>query len=225
MNGVRMISVGKIISFATVALLLASMMAACSDASSSFGRPYRGRSLDVSVVDLQRLPVLQYSNEYGGGSVSHHRVVPSKKGMELVLIRVKVANYTAANHLVTIDRQGAELRDFDQGKYFPLDLETQGQSWSRFDSGWGWADNTNLPVPLNESADPSKPNPPNWDPRDVRKIELSNGGVPPGQGFLTGPFELKQGFGIDGWMVFEAPMGSKFRQLRWQAGDTVTIPL
>ena len=132
-----MIWVGKITSVAAVAVLLALMLAACSEASSSFGRPYRGRSLDVSIVDLQRLPVLQYSNEYGEGSVSHHRVVPSEQGMELVLIRLQVANYTATNHLLTIDRQGAELRDFGQGKYLPLDVEDQGQSWSRFEEGWG----------------------------------------------------------------------------------------
>ena len=219
-----MIWVGKITSVAAVAVLLALMMAACSEASSSFGRPYRGRSLDVSVVDLQRLPLLQYSNEYGGGSVSHHRLVPSEPGLELVLIRLQVANYTAANHLLTIDRQGAELQDFEQGKFLPLDVEAQGQSWSKFEQGWGWADNDNLPVSLTESANASKPDPPNWDPRDVRKIVLTDGVVPQGEGFLTGAFELQQGFGIDGWMVFEAPMGAKFRQLRWQAGDTVTIP-
>ena len=219
-----MIWVGKITSVAAVAVLLALMLAACSEASSSFGRPYRGRSLDVSIVDLQRLPVLQYSNEYGEGSVSHHRVVPSEQGMELVLIRLQVANYTATNHLLTIDRQGAELRDFGQGKYLPLDVEDQGQSWSKFEEGWGWADNDSLPISLTEAANASKPDPPNWDPRDVRKIVLTDGTVPQGEGFLTGAFELQQGYGIDGWMVFEAPMGSKFRQLRWQAGDTVTIP-
>ncbi len=41
--------------------------------------------------------------------------------------------------------------------------------------------------------------------------------------FLVGPFELQRGTGIDGWMVFEAPKGTKFRDLRWRAGDSITI--
>ncbi len=41
--------------------------------------------------------------------------------------------------------------------------------------------------------------------------------------FLDGPFELLRGTGIDGWMVFEAPKGTRFRDLRWLAGDVITI--
>jgi plastocyanin len=41
--------------------------------------------------------------------------------------------------------------------------------------------------------------------------------------FLNGPFELLRGTGIDGWMVFEAPKGTRFRDLRWMAGDVITI--
>jgi hypothetical protein len=36
-------------------------------------------------------------------------------------------------------------------------------------------------------------------------------------------FELQKGFGVDGWMVFEAPKETKFRELRWRAGDSLTI--
>ena len=41
--------------------------------------------------------------------------------------------------------------------------------------------------------------------------------------FITGPFELQQDMGIDGWMVFEAPEGTKFRSIRWRAGDSIAI--
>jgi plastocyanin len=41
--------------------------------------------------------------------------------------------------------------------------------------------------------------------------------------FLDGPFELLRGTGIDGWMVFETPKGTRFRDLRWLAGDVITI--
>ena len=41
--------------------------------------------------------------------------------------------------------------------------------------------------------------------------------------FIDGSFELLKDMGIDGWMVFEAPEGTKFRSLRWRAGDSITI--
>jgi len=41
--------------------------------------------------------------------------------------------------------------------------------------------------------------------------------------FINGPFELKQGTGIDGWMVFEAPAGTVFRDFTWLAGDFITV--
>ncbi|MCH8988825.1 MAG: hypothetical protein IIA92_08470 [Chloroflexi bacterium] len=41
--------------------------------------------------------------------------------------------------------------------------------------------------------------------------------------FLDGPFVLLKGFQIDGWMVFEVPIGTKIRDLRWRAGDSITI--
>jgi plastocyanin len=41
--------------------------------------------------------------------------------------------------------------------------------------------------------------------------------------FIRGPFELQQDMGIDGWMVFEAPKGTKFRSIRWRAGDSIAI--
>ena len=34
---------------------------------------------------------------------------------------------------------------------------------------------------------------------------------------------LKKGDGVDGWMVFEAPKDTKFREFRWRAGDTLSI--
>ena len=41
--------------------------------------------------------------------------------------------------------------------------------------------------------------------------------------FLEGPFELQRGFGIEGALVFEAPIGTEFRDLRWKAGDSITV--
>ena len=41
--------------------------------------------------------------------------------------------------------------------------------------------------------------------------------------FLEGTFELLKDTGVDGWMVFEVPKGIKIRDLRWRAGDSITI--
>ena len=41
--------------------------------------------------------------------------------------------------------------------------------------------------------------------------------------FLEGSFELQKGHGLDGYIVFEAPAGTEFRDLRWKAGDSITI--
>lgn len=41
--------------------------------------------------------------------------------------------------------------------------------------------------------------------------------------FLEGSFELLRSHGLDGYMVFEVPAGTEFRDLRWRAGDSVTI--
>jgi hypothetical protein len=213
---------GRLLVIAAVVALLSGSAAACSEASSSFGRPYTGRSLSIRVMDSQRLPVLQYSNYYPGGGVGHHRVVPTQEGMELMLIRLQISNPNATNHLINIDQEAAELRDIGQGTYLPVDVASQGESWAKSESGWDWADNLNLPGPLEALPGVDTPNPPQWDPRNVRAIDV---GVPEGQGFLAGEFELPKGFSIDGWILFEAPRGTEFRHIRWQAGDTITIPL
>ncbi len=41
--------------------------------------------------------------------------------------------------------------------------------------------------------------------------------------FLQGSFELPQGHGLDGYLVFEAPAGVEFRDMRWRAGDSITF--
>ena len=41
--------------------------------------------------------------------------------------------------------------------------------------------------------------------------------------FLEGSFELEKGYGLDGYMVFEVPAGAKFRELHWEAGDSITV--
>ena len=41
--------------------------------------------------------------------------------------------------------------------------------------------------------------------------------------FIQGSFELLQGHGLDGYMIFEVPAGTEFRDMRWRAGDSITF--
>ena len=65
------------------------------------------------------------------------------------------------------------------------------------------------------------------DPQPARIEVEAVGGEPPIKErsllFINGSFELLKDYGIDGWMVFEAPEGTEFRDLRWRAGDSILI--
>lgn len=108
------------------------------------------------------------------------------------MVRLKVENHTATSAIVNVDERAAELRDFFQGKYFPINVNERVEEVS---------------APEN--------------PADERPMVflwnrvLEDGG--------SEAFELQKDFGVDGWMVFEAPKGTKFRSLRWRAGDSLTI--
>ncbi len=41
--------------------------------------------------------------------------------------------------------------------------------------------------------------------------------------FLQGSFELLKGHGLDGFLIFEAPIGTEFRDIRWKAGDSINF--
>jgi hypothetical protein len=124
----------------------------------------------------------------------------------LVLLNVKVENHTATSAIVNIDSQSAEIRDVFRGKYFPINPNERAEEVE--------------PLP--------KVNRPWWrfwdapaNPADERSIVfLWNPTLLDG---TSQAFELEKGTGIDGWMVFEAPKDTKFREFRWRAGDTLSI--
>lgn len=62
-------------------------------------------------------------------------------------------------------------------------------------------------------------------PAEVRVETVDEGDRAPERSvvFLEGSFELLRGHGLDGYMVFEVPAGTEFRDLRWRAGDSITI--
>ena len=101
--------------------VIATMAAtACTSESSTFGQYYKGRTLHVSVVSLDRTPELRYSTIDPKGIIRRWSISPSEPGAELVLVRMKVENHTAVSAFINVDRTGAELRDFTNATYRPL---------------------------------------------------------------------------------------------------------
>ena len=206
-------------------LVLITLLVACSDTPSNLPIARAGNVLDVTVLDIERLPELRYSNVFQGRVINHFRLTPTQEEKELVLLRVRVGNHTAVTAVVTVDEQAAQLGDFFKGVYLPVDVEVHGEGWILSDSGRSWVSNSiakQAPI-FGEQED--VPDPQGWQDGPVRLIELeAGGGAPPGQGFLAGSFQIPKDYSVDGWIVFEAPEGTEFSELRWHAGDTLTIP-
>ena len=178
--------------FVPLLFLAPLLLAACSETSPSFGKYYRGKTLDLNLMTLERTPELLYRTVDTTGAVHHYRILPSSAELELVLVRIKVENHTATSAIVNVDEKAAELRDFFRGKYFPLDVNQRVEEVS---------------APENPGAE-----------RNI--VFLWNRTLADGR---TEAFQLRNGFGVDGWMVFEAPVDTEFRELRWRAGDSLSI--
>jgi len=179
----------KLLQFFSLGLILILVLGACSEASPNFGKAFRGRSLNVTIYELQRTDDLRYAS-----TGSHYRIEPSPEGFELVLLKIEVANHTATSAIVNIDGQAAELHDFLRGRYYPIDINERAQEVK------------NPPTARDEQ------------PADFRFLwnrTFENG--------ESEAFDLKNGFGVTGWLVFEAPKDTKFRELRWRAGDSLSI--
>ena len=181
-----------------VLLFMAALgFAGCAETSPNIGQFFKGRTLHVSVAAMDRLPELRYSVVQRDGELTHLRIAPSDDTMELVVLRVRVQNHTATSAVFTLDKEGAQLRDFDSKSYLPLDV---GESAEEI---------TEPPGPKSESR---------------KVLELKpDGTFDTSRGFIRGAIELQRGTGLDGWIVFEAPKETLFRDFRWQAGDSVTI--
>jgi len=189
-----------------VILLFLMASAACSEASPSFGKYFRGRTLDLNVVSLERVSVLRYSLIDSERVVRHYQIVPSSEELELVLLRLKVENHTATSAIVNIDGRAAELRDFLRGTYRPINVNERIEEVSAPEN----------PGTEHRAVCPQPGVP--YQRRDICFLwneTLEDGGEK--------AFELKKDFGLDGWLVFEAPKESAFRELRWRAGDSLTI--
>ena len=199
-----------------VVSLLMLVIAACSDVSSALGQRYRGKTLDVVIMGIERANQVAFPVTYRTGGVKtpsrcdpadpndsaldqplteetkHWEITPSSSELELVLLKLKVENHTATNAVVNIDERAAELRDFVQGKYLPINVNDT----------------------MVEVGEPENP----YDERSM--VFLWNKLSSTGEGRAV---ELRRGCGLEGWLLFEAPIDTKFREFKWVAGDSLTI--
>ena len=178
---------------AFLALFLPAVLIACSDS----GPLPIGRPAkgDSLIVTIELAERVQEIRFLGTDGV-HYLVKPETDGNELVAARIQVHNDEATRILLTVDEEAAELRGFGrEERYAPLDMYDLD---SLMDTH----------VQIVEDGHPSE-----------------NRFVP----FLAGPISvggvdgLPEGHSVTGWMVFEAPMGVKLREMRWGAGDVVYV--
>ena len=197
----------------------------CSDVSSSIGQRFRGKTLDVVVLTLERTTEARFPVAYrtggtkessycdpadpdapdtSGGPASietkHWKLTPSSDELELVFLNLKVENHTATNAVVSIDERSAELRDFVRGIYKPINIndameEATGEPENPYKTVTGLAYEKGMVFLWNKLTSDG----------DNRAIEL------------------RKGCGLEGWMVFEAPVDTKFREFKWRTGDSLTI--
>lgn len=201
--------------FLLVLLVLAASLA-CSSQSPNIGKYYKGRILHVSVADLQRTDELRWttSTRYPAqGAVGDplYKLSPQSDENELVLLRVRVENHTATSAIVNVDRDSAQLRDFFQGKYAPIDV---GALAKDADVPEKPADRCNVPV---------NPETPTECVRFLWNATYEEQQTDGQVKLVQRAQQLPRGTGLDGWLVFEAPKGTEFRSFRWGAGDTVII--
>lgn len=185
-------------------ILLLVALAACADVSPAIGKFYTGRTLHVSVVAMERAPELIYTLPKGTDVPKYYRVTPEEAANELLMMRIKVQNHTATSAIVDIDQSAAELRDFFHDKYFPFNVNERAEEISQPE------DISRQRVARCPISD--------REPRNLCFLwntTYTDGSVR--------AFELIQGYGVDGWLLFEVPRDVEIRELRWRAGDGLTI--
>ena len=183
-------------------LLLLLGITACADVSPAIGKYYTGRTLHLSVVAMERESELIYTLPGQGEAPKYYRLAPEEDNQELLMLRLKVENHKATSAIVDIDQGAAEVRDFFHEKYFPIDVKERPQE---IDAPERIDRQRIARCPLEQPAD---------------LCFLWNATYTDGS---TRAFELQQGFGVDGWLIFEIPKDAEIRELRWRAGDGLTI--
>ena len=182
----------------------------------SIGQYYKGRILHVSIAAITRTDELRWttSTRVSRQSVANEeffRIVPQSAENEFVLLRVQVENHAATIAIVDIDQEAAKLRDFLQGRYFPIDVSERVEEAGVPESA---SDRCNLPV---NPDDPTTCVKFLW---NAVYAEVQPNGETK---FVERPQKLPKGTGLDGWIVFEVPKNAQLSSFHWFAGDTIKI--
>ena len=246
--------------------------------SPNFGQYFKGRTLHLNLVSLERLPELRYSTINPNGVVRQWALFPADPASELVLARLKVENHTQTSVNINVHGSAAELHDSDDRSHYPVavaetvwqDFHGEQEALVRVDRGDCFDGGRALIEPGTAVRWQSESDAAQYLAFENASVAIGPGGraeLPPGESvshtfhepgtyryacenrfgrerpgvvqvvpaddrasvsthsllFLNGYFELLKGYGLDGYMVFEAPSTTEFSSLRWLAGDSITI--
>ena len=97
-------------------LLVPLLVAACSEGPAVFGIAFRGRILDVSLIETFSLPEIVYLEEDG----TFNLIKPSAPLNELVVFHARVDNFGATRVQMDIDSEPPVLRTTDDVRYTAL---------------------------------------------------------------------------------------------------------
>ena len=130
---------------------------------------------------------------YLGRDAAHYRVAPSSDDQELLVVRLTVYNEGSTTVLMNLNEEAAELRGFG----------------------------------LDEKYRPLDVTPTNT--TNVRKVEDTHSSEGRYMPFLSGIIGTNDSPGLplnhalEGWMVFEVPTGTRIREFKWEAGDSIFL--
>lgn len=86
------------------------------------GKYFRGRTLHVSLVSLERLPELRYTTVDPNGVFRRWALFPSGPDSELIMARKKVVNHTLDSFTINVHGSAAELRDHADNSHYPVPI-------------------------------------------------------------------------------------------------------
>ncbi len=189
-------------------LLFLVGVVACTEVSPNLNKYYQGRTLVVNIVTIDRVPDLRYST--------------IQQPAPTLPPDAPCASQTPA--------PSADQPVIEPGKVQHWRLTPSGQKLELVLVRLKLENHTATSVIVNVDEDAAELRDfasTIYRPLNVTQ-RVQETTEPPGpQGrslvFVQGSMELKKDCGVDGWMVFEAPKDTKFREFRWRASDSLSI--
>ncbi len=181
---------------------------ACVNASPKWNQYHRGRTLDLAVVTIECSPELRYSTIQQApqtppaGSPCASQVSAASSDAPVVEVgKVQHWRLTPSDPALQLVLVRVKLENHTATSVI---VNVDGDAAELRD----FASTVYPPVIVSQRVQETA-EPPG---REGRSLV-----------FVQGTMELKKDCGVDGWMVFEAPKGTKFREMRWRASDSLSI--